>query len=148
LRVSEVAWWAGDTERALALGEAARRALDERVEPLRAAAAEMRIGRVLWGAGRGDDAIEHLAKARQLVPADPPSLERADALAAEGRALMLTARFSQARGLLEEARGIAGLLGHAAVEASAVLLLVTAVGLFAADLAVVERVAPARRAGD
>src|SRR5581483_1693872 len=73
-RGTQIAEMAGDARRALLLGEEARRAVDERVAPLRAAAAEMRIGRALWTAGRGDDAIEHFAAARQLVPQDAPSI--------------------------------------------------------------------------
>lgn len=118
MRGSQVAQWAGDARRALLLGEQARRAVDEREAPLRAAAAEMHIGRALWSAGRGDDAIEHAAAARQLVPQEPPSIERAEALAAEGRMLMLVGRFSDARGRLEEAREVAAPLGSPAVEAS------------------------------
>lgn len=118
LRASQLADWAGDARRALLLAQAARRAVDERADPLRAARAEMRIGRTLHQGGRGADAIEHLAKARELVPADPPSLHRAAALAAEGRVLMLTGRFHEARARLEEARQIAAPLHSPAVEAS------------------------------
>src|SRR5205085_10723772 len=94
IRGSQVAEWAGDAARALTLAEEARRAVGEQIEPLRAAAAETCIGRALWFAGRGDDAIDHLAKARQLVPAQPATIERADALAAEGRMLMLVGTFA------------------------------------------------------
>jgi class 3 adenylate cyclase len=118
MRGSQLADWAGDARRALLLAEAARRALDERVDPLRVARAEIRIGRTMHLAGRGDDAIEHLTKARELVPAEPPSLDRAAALAAEGRVLMLAGRFREARARLEEAREIARPLGSAAIEAS------------------------------
>ena len=119
VRGTQIAELAGDARRALLLGEEARRAVDERVAPLRAANAEMRIGRALWTAGRGDDAIEHLAAARQLVPQDPPSIARAEALAAEGRMLMLLGRFSDARDRLEEALTMGTALDCAPVEASA-----------------------------
>jgi class 3 adenylate cyclase len=118
LRASQFADWAGDARRALLLAETARRAVDEHTDPLRAAKAEIRIGRTLHQAGRGDDAIDHLAKARELVPADPPSLDRATALASEGRVLMLAGRFHEARARLEEARQIAAPLGSPAIEAS------------------------------
>jgi class 3 adenylate cyclase/tetratricopeptide (TPR) repeat protein len=130
LRGSQIADWAGDPERALMLAEQARTALDERVEPVRAAVAETRIGRALWTAGRGDDATEHLAEARRLVPARPPSTERADALAAEGRALMLTGKFGEARGRLEEALAIAASLGSPQVQASALNSLAIVYGRF------------------
>jgi class 3 adenylate cyclase len=116
---SHVASLAGDAERTLAFGEQARHAVDEREDPLRAAAAEMQIGRALWGVGRGDDAIEHLQQASRLVPADPPSIERAEALAAEGRFLMLTGRYFESLERLEEARQLAAPLDAPAVTASA-----------------------------
>jgi class 3 adenylate cyclase len=118
LRGSQAAGWAGDAERALMLGQSARDAVNERTAPALAATGEMRIGRALWELGRGDDAIEHLARARELVPVDPPSIERAEALAAEGRALLLTANYAEARERLEEARAMAAPLGSPAVEAS------------------------------
>jgi DNA-binding CsgD family transcriptional regulator/tetratricopeptide (TPR) repeat protein len=119
LRGSTLAESAGDAARALALAEQARAAIDERAEPLRAAAAEARIGRSLHYAGRGVDATAHLAEARRLVPRDPPSIAYAEALAAEGRVLMLVGRMAEARDLLEEAISIAEPLGALAVEASA-----------------------------
>ncbi|MBV9311069.1 MAG: AAA family ATPase, partial [Solirubrobacterales bacterium] len=118
MRGSQLAEWAGDARRALLLAEDARRAVDERTDPLRAAKAEIRIGRTFHHAGRGDDAIEHLAKASELVPAQPPSLDRAAALAAQGRVLMLAGRFREALERLEEARKIAAPLGSPAIEAS------------------------------
>ena len=119
IRGSEVAHWAGDTERSLMFGERARRAVDVESAPLQAAAAEKSIGQALWHAGLGDDAIEHLAAARELVPASPPSVDRADALAAEGRALMLVSRYGEARDRLEEALEIAASVGLPQVQASA-----------------------------
>ena len=65
------------------------------------------------------DAVAHLAEARRLVPRDPPSLDYAEALAAEGRVLMLIGRMAEARDRLEEAIPIAELLGARAVQASA-----------------------------
>lgn len=117
LRGSQIAEWAGDADRALRLAESARRDIDD--ELLLSAAAETRIGRALWAAGRGDDAIGHLAEARRLVPAHPPSVQRAEALAEEGRALMLGARGREARGRLEEAQELATELSAPHVEASA-----------------------------
>jgi class 3 adenylate cyclase len=119
LRASQLAEWAGDPERALALGEQARHDVDEQAASLLAATAETRIGRALWMAGRGDDAIAHLAEARRLVPSHPPSVQLAEALAEEGRALMLAGQSRQARGRLEEALELATALAAPHVEASA-----------------------------
>lgn len=118
LRGSTLAESAGDAARALALAEQARAAIDEHREPLRAAAAEARIGRSMHHAGRGVDAIAHLAEARRLVPRDPPTIAYAEALAAEGRVLMLVGRMAEARDCLEAAIPIAELLGARAVQAS------------------------------
>ena len=71
----------------------------------------MVIGRAMHYAGRGADAIEHLAAARRLVPTEPPSLEYAEALVGEGRVLMVNDRASEARAPLEEALPLVELLG-------------------------------------
>jgi class 3 adenylate cyclase/tetratricopeptide (TPR) repeat protein len=130
LRGSQMAEWAGDAERALALGERARDAVDREACPLLAAAAETLIGRALWMAGRGDDAIEHLAEASRLVPAEPPTTQRAEALAEEGRVMMLAGRGREARGRLEEALSLGAALSAPHVEASALNSLAIVHGLF------------------
>ena len=94
------------------------------------AAAETRIGRALWSAGRGDDAIEHLVEARRLVPADPPSVQRAEALAEEAGSLMLTGRGREARCRIEEALELARALSAPQVEAKALNTLAIVYGLF------------------
>lgn len=129
LRCAEMAEFAGHAERALALGERARDAVDAAHAPWLAAAAEARIGRALWLAGRGDDAIARLAEVRRLVPAEPPSIQRADALAQEGRALMLAGRGRDARGALEEALELATRLSAPDVQASALSSLAIVYGL-------------------
>jgi len=116
---SELADFTGDGAHGLALAKRARAEVDERTEPLRAARAEARIGRSLFFSGQGADALEHLAAARRLVPKDPPTPEYAEALAAEGRTLMLNDRPSEARVPLEEAISIAGRVGAQAARASA-----------------------------
>ncbi len=130
IRGAQVAEWAGEADRALALGERARRDVDEKASPLLAAAAETQIGRALWSAGRGDDAIEHLVEARRLVPADPPSVQRAEALAEEAGSLMLTGRGRDARVRIEEALELARTLKAPHVEAKALNTLAIVYGLF------------------
>jgi ATP/maltotriose-dependent transcriptional regulator MalT len=73
----------------------------------------------LWYGGRADEALEHLAQVVRLVPERPVSIERAEALAAYGRLLMLNGVFRRAVGPLEEALELGGRLGARAVEASA-----------------------------
>jgi DNA-binding CsgD family transcriptional regulator len=118
LRASEMAEHAGEDELGLEFATSARRLVDARVEPLRAAAAESRIGHSLWNAGRADDALMHLAQVLTLVPEHPPSTERTRALASHGRLLMLNGAFRNARGLLEEALEQAQRLADHASQAS------------------------------
>ncbi|MBV9606946.1 MAG: AAA family ATPase [Solirubrobacterales bacterium] len=117
LRGSQLASWAGDAGLAVTLAEQARADVDEDAEPLRAASAEMTIGRAMHYAGYGADAIEHLAAARRLVATEPLSLEYAEALVGEGRVLMVNDRPSEARAPLEEALPLAELLGDRRLKA-------------------------------
>jgi DNA-binding CsgD family transcriptional regulator/tetratricopeptide (TPR) repeat protein len=118
LRASEMAEHAGDDELSLEFATSARRVVNALAEPLRAAAAESRIGHSLWNAGRADDALAHLAEVLMLVPEQPPSAERARALASHARLLMLNGAFRDARAPLEEALGFAEGLGDHDVRAS------------------------------
>jgi DNA-binding CsgD family transcriptional regulator/tetratricopeptide (TPR) repeat protein len=118
LRASKMAEDAGDDELGLEYATSARRLVDARAEPLRAAAAESRIGHSLWNAGRADEALAHLAEVLTLVPERPPSAERARALASHGRLQMLNGAFRAARGPLEEALELAGRLADRASRAS------------------------------
>jgi predicted ATPase/DNA-binding CsgD family transcriptional regulator len=143
LRGSEFADFSGDAEHGLALAERARAAVDAEVDPLRAAAAEARIGRSLHFSGRGLEAVDHLAAARRLVPSEPPSLAYAEALAFEGRALMLNERSREALSQLEEALRIAELLGAPRAQASAL----SSLAIVYCDLGEFERAIAAGRDG-
>jgi DNA-binding CsgD family transcriptional regulator len=143
LRGSQLASWAGDAGRAVALAEQARAGVDEDAEPLRAAAAEMRIGLAMHYAGRGADAIDHLAAARRLVPREPPSLEYAEALVSEGRILAVNARSSQAQAPLEEAIPLVELLGDRTLKAR----LLSTLTLVYVELGEFERAVAAGREG-
>ena len=111
LGASELVQWAGDATRGLSLAEQARTQVDEHLDPLRASAAEQRIGRAMHYAGRGADAIDHLVAARRLVAKDPPSLGYAAVLVGEGRVLMVNGRMRDARERLEEAIPVVELFG-------------------------------------
>jgi len=118
LRAAEMAEHAGEDELSLEFAMSARRVVDARAEPLRAAAAESRIGHSLWNAGRADEALAHMEEALALVPEYPASAERTRALESYGRLVMLNGAFRQARGLLEEALELAGRLADHAARAS------------------------------
>jgi tetratricopeptide (TPR) repeat protein len=109
---------AGDDELSLEFAMSARRVADARAEPLRAAAAESRIGHSLWNAGRADEALTHMEEALALVPEHPASTGRTRALESYGRLVMLNGAFRKARGLLEEALELAGRLADHAARAS------------------------------
>jgi DNA-binding CsgD family transcriptional regulator len=143
LRGSQLASWAGDAGRAVALAERARAGVDEDAEPLRAATAEMVIGRALHYAGRGADAIEHIAAARRLVPSEPPSLQYLEALVGEGRVLMVNDRAAEARTPLEAALPLVELVGDRMLKAR----LLSTLTLVYAGLGEFERAIAAGREG-
>ena len=143
LRGSELAGWAGEADRAVALAEQARGEVDEAAEPLRAAAAEARIGSAMHYAGRGADAIEHVAAGRRLVPREPPSLAYAEALVGEGRVLMVNGRSPEARAPLEEAIPLVELLGDRTLQAR----LLGTLAVVYAELGEFERAIAAGREG-
>ena len=74
--------------RALTLAEHALGRLDERVEPRRVAVLLERLGRYAWASGREADALSYSRRAVDLVPEQPPSAERARALAGHAHILM------------------------------------------------------------
>lgn len=115
-KAAEAANGTGRSERAIALARAAVAAIDERAEAAQAALAHERLGRYLWLAGRGDDALPEYRRAVELMPESPPS-ERALVLAAEGQVLMLYNRVAEANERCVEALTIARALGAQHIEA-------------------------------
>jgi DNA-binding CsgD family transcriptional regulator len=76
-------------------------------DPPRAALLHERLGRYLHTSGRGDEALAELERAVALVPARPPSPERAQVLAALGHGLMLAWRYDESLAICEEALALA-----------------------------------------
>ena len=64
-----------------------------------------------------------------MLPAQPPSQERARALAARGQLLMLTARYRQASACCEEAIAVACQVGARPEEGHALTTLATSLGM-------------------
>jgi predicted ATPase/DNA-binding CsgD family transcriptional regulator len=116
-RASEAANLAGATERAIDL---ARETLDrvDRDDYVAAALAHERLGRYLWMAGHGEDALPEFRHAVELMPAVPPSTERAHVLAAEAQVLMLSGRRGESKVRCAEALAIARDVGAGRVEAN------------------------------
>ena len=118
-RAAEAANLGGDSDRAVGLIRAALKLSPDATNAVTDALIHERLGRYLWAAGRGEDALPEYARAVELMPADPPSQERAFVLAAEGQVLMLCNRSGESTMRCEEAVAIARQVGAPAVEAHA-----------------------------
>jgi DNA-binding CsgD family transcriptional regulator/tetratricopeptide (TPR) repeat protein len=127
-RAAQAASLAGATGRAVALVEQALRETDAAAEPLRAGALLERLAHYQWIDGDSATAMATVQRAVASVPAQPPSPERARALAAHGQMLLLLSRLRAARGRCEEAVEAARQVGARAVEGHARNSLGTALG--------------------
>jgi DNA-binding CsgD family transcriptional regulator/tetratricopeptide (TPR) repeat protein len=116
-RAAQAANLAGATERAVELARATLERIDARRDRVAAALAHERLGRYLWIAGRGEQALPEYRCAVELVPSDPPSRERAYVLAAEGQILMLGDRCVESATRCEEALKIAQMVDAEPVQA-------------------------------
>ena len=125
-RAAEAAANTAATERAIALTRAALAELDPERDRMRAGLLTQRLAHHLRVAGR-PGAFEAYHEAVRLVPAAPPTAERASVLAGLGQALMLLARFDEARTVCEEAIATARAAGTRAVEPHALNTLGVAV---------------------
>ena len=150
-RAADAALMTGETEPAIALARAVLAEIDEHREPIQAALAHERLGRYLWTAGQGEAALPEYARAVELMPAEPPSAQRALVLAAEGQVLMLDNRTADSVARCEEALAIARAVGAEAVEAHVLNTIcgnLTAIGDFEGGVASARRALEiARRLG-
>jgi DNA-binding CsgD family transcriptional regulator/tetratricopeptide (TPR) repeat protein len=107
---AELASRTGDAPRAAAL---IRRAIDlvGEGDPGRTALLHMRLGRYLFESGAGDTFLAAYERALELVPGEPPSAERARALAAVAHGLHLLWRHEESLALCEEALALARTVG-------------------------------------
>lgn len=119
----------GGLEKSIELTERAERAIDADREPVRAGALAERLGRYLWIAGRGNEAIAAVERALELIPTTPPSSERAKALASMAQLLMLSSRNTESERYGLEALAVAKQIGTKAVEAHALITIGTVEGL-------------------
>jgi DNA-binding CsgD family transcriptional regulator/tetratricopeptide (TPR) repeat protein len=109
----------GDMSRAVELADAALRELDREREPVRVA---LVLGdRAQARGGLGHSQLDDLQEAVRLVPADPPSAERAVALARLGWHLF--GRGPDARRYIEEALEVARAVGDTVTEADVLISL-------------------------
>jgi DNA-binding CsgD family transcriptional regulator len=116
---------AGETGAAPRAVELARRAIElvgDR-DPLRAALLHECLGVYLHAAGRTYAGLAAFERAVELVPAQPPSPERAPALAALGTGLALAWRFDESLAVCEQALALAAAVGAPSVELRALTVL-------------------------
>ena len=92
-------------------------------DPPRAALLHERLGRYLFESGSGDAALAAFERAVELVPAQPPSPERAQALAALARGLMLAWRYDESLAICEQALALARAVGAREAELRALTVL-------------------------
>jgi DNA-binding CsgD family transcriptional regulator/tetratricopeptide (TPR) repeat protein len=116
---AELASRTGAAPRAVKL---ARQAIDlvEESDPLRAARLYDRLGRYLHESGKTDAALSGYERGVELVPAQPPTAERAQALAALAHGLTLAWRFDESLAICEQALALARAVGAHAVELRAI----------------------------
>jgi DNA-binding NarL/FixJ family response regulator len=108
---AEDAFLGGDPAAAAELGRQALVIVDTEAEPLLAGMLHDRLARYLWDTTDQSDALVLQRRAVELVPADPPSAERAHVLAGLGGHLMVLGRYQEARVVSEEAIAIARTVG-------------------------------------
>ena len=118
-RAAEATTQSGRPERAIDLATAALELTDAAREPTRAGLLHERRGVWLWWCGRGEDGLVDLEHAVRLIPAQPPTPDRARVLAGLGFMLMLTNRHARAREVCEEALEVARTVGARAAEVRA-----------------------------
>ncbi len=118
-RAAEAHWLAGDEAPALALARSALEQPDLARDRTAAARIEERLATYLWSAGDSEGALAAARRAVAWSAGGPTSADRARALCAEGRMLVMRSRNLEARERIEEALAIARLLGARAEEAEA-----------------------------
>jgi DNA-binding CsgD family transcriptional regulator len=112
---AELADQTGAAPRAVELGQRAIELVGEG-DPPRAALLHVRLGRYLHASGRTHAGLAAFQRAVELVPAQPPSSARAQALAALGTGLHLAWRFDESLSVCEEALALARTVGAHSAE--------------------------------
>jgi DNA-binding CsgD family transcriptional regulator/tetratricopeptide (TPR) repeat protein len=107
---AEAAQLVDEHPRAAALVRSALAAVDPATDPVRAGLLHERLGRYLWMT-LDDAALAAYEEAIRLVPAEPPSAERARVLAAYAQVLYLMAMSAEGRRLAKEALAVARRVG-------------------------------------
>jgi DNA-binding CsgD family transcriptional regulator len=121
---AELASQTGAAPRAV---ELTRRAIElvDTSDPVRAALLHERLGRYLNESGRTNAGLAAFERAVELVPAQPPSPERAQALAALAHGLMLAWRHEESLVVCERALALAPTVGAQSAQLRALTVLGT-----------------------
>lgn len=96
-RAADAADLASEIPRAMELAQAALELIDEAAEPTVAGLLQSRLGYLTWVSGDGPGGLLRHREAVRLVPAEPPTPERARVLGALGGALMGLGRYEESR---------------------------------------------------
>jgi DNA-binding CsgD family transcriptional regulator/tetratricopeptide (TPR) repeat protein len=97
----------------------ALRRTDPELAPTRAGTLYAALGRYLWWSGDGAGALVACREAVRLVPAAPPSVDRARVLAGLGQILMILAHSDEAVDYADQAVTLAAAVGAGAIESHA-----------------------------
>jgi DNA-binding CsgD family transcriptional regulator/tetratricopeptide (TPR) repeat protein len=118
-RAAIVADLGGAYDRAVALTEEALELARRSPDPLVIGPLHSRLGFLKWAGGDGDGALVEHRRAVDIVPEEPPTLERAAVLAGLGGALMGLGRWSESRPICEAAIACATSCGAVSEESRA-----------------------------
>ena len=118
-RGAQMANLGGEPARTVALAREAIASLDPAAGPIRAAVMHERLGRALWAQGESAASLAEHERAMAIMPADPPTAERARVLAGYGQILMLLDQWQASRDRCQEAIDIALQVGAREAEGHA-----------------------------
>ncbi len=102
-RASQAADRDGQGNLAVDLGREMLSAVDEEAEPTRAGVMRSKLAFYLWATGQTQMAVNEYRTAVALVPAEPPSVERARVLGGLAATLPAAGRYRESREITEEA---------------------------------------------
>jgi pentatricopeptide repeat protein len=123
LKTADAAYLTGTPQRAVELVNTALAGIDTASDPRRAAIGFTMLGRNAWANSDAEGSFDALRRATELLPADPPSVELARAVAEEARSLLLIAHDNEAEVRSRDALAIARAVGARAEESHALTTL-------------------------
>ncbi len=106
-RAAVAAWLSGDAAPIGRPPPRGRRGARPDADPIRVGTMLEQLGRALWTNGESEAALEAHEAAVAVMPADPPTPERARVLSGYGQILMLLDRWSESIAICEEAIAMA-----------------------------------------